>query len=498
MQKNTRFFQAVMIHLLAAMPFMAGGQVVVGSGTPDGSAVLEVQGNNRGVLLPRMTTTQRNAISAPANGLIIYNTTTNCMEVNVGTTASPDWSATGCRVGTAASLNCSGATQTGNLITNNIASGVTISVPYTGGNDGAYDAQSIVSYEVTGLTATLAAGTFSSSGGNLVFSISGTPTRDGTAYFPLILGGQTCNLAATVVTTSVTALNCSSATASGIIRTGQSSSGITVSVPYTGGNGGAFNGQTLTSTGVTGLTATLSAGNLAVGAGSLSFALSGTPSGSGAAIFALTIGGQSCSLAVNTGCGAFTAPGVWKEFDCYNLGSNSTSVDPLTPGWQINGGYWQWGVAIQSAAGPSGPGSGQTNEGAVTNWNLFAQPDFSWQDASKATYDPCPVGFKVPTRTQWEGVIANNTYSDLGTWTDSFTNYSSGKKIGTRLMLPAAGLRNYTTGALGSRGAWGYYWSSTPIASSSDARSINFVSGTAVSSAFSDRRWGFSVRCIAE
>lgn len=39
------------------------------------SAMLEVSSTTKGALLPRMTTTQQNAISSPATGLIIYNTT---------------------------------------------------------------------------------------------------------------------------------------------------------------------------------------------------------------------------------------------------------------------------------------------------------------------------------------------------------------------------------------------------------------------------------------
>ena len=41
------------------------------------SAMLDVSSTNKGALVPRMTTTQRDAISAPATGLLIYNTTTN-------------------------------------------------------------------------------------------------------------------------------------------------------------------------------------------------------------------------------------------------------------------------------------------------------------------------------------------------------------------------------------------------------------------------------------
>lgn len=49
------------------------------------SAILDVQSTTQGFLAPRMTSTQRDAISTPAAGLLIYNTTTN--KLNVFTTA---------------------------------------------------------------------------------------------------------------------------------------------------------------------------------------------------------------------------------------------------------------------------------------------------------------------------------------------------------------------------------------------------------------------------
>ncbi len=55
------------------------------AGSPNASALLDVQSTVKGVLLPRMTTTQRNAIASPATGLEIYNTTTNRKEIYNGT-----------------------------------------------------------------------------------------------------------------------------------------------------------------------------------------------------------------------------------------------------------------------------------------------------------------------------------------------------------------------------------------------------------------------------
>ena len=53
------------------------GNVGIGTTTP--TALLDVSSTTKGVLLPRMTTTQVNAISSPANGLTVYNTTLNTL-----------------------------------------------------------------------------------------------------------------------------------------------------------------------------------------------------------------------------------------------------------------------------------------------------------------------------------------------------------------------------------------------------------------------------------
>ena len=52
--------------------------VGIGTNTPDASALLEMLSNNKGVLVPRMTTAQRTAIATPANGLLVYDTNFDC------------------------------------------------------------------------------------------------------------------------------------------------------------------------------------------------------------------------------------------------------------------------------------------------------------------------------------------------------------------------------------------------------------------------------------
>jgi len=45
----------------------------IGTTTPDPSARLDVWDNQRGILIPRLTTAERNAITNPAHSLLIYN-----------------------------------------------------------------------------------------------------------------------------------------------------------------------------------------------------------------------------------------------------------------------------------------------------------------------------------------------------------------------------------------------------------------------------------------
>jgi hypothetical protein len=80
----------------------------------------------------------------------------------------------------------------------------------------------------------------------------------------------------------------------------------TMSIPYTNGNGATYsNGTPIASSGVTGLNATLRAGNLNVGDGVLIYDITGTPSASSpsTATFAIptTFGAAACNAVVGAG-----------------------------------------------------------------------------------------------------------------------------------------------------------------------------------------------------
>jgi hypothetical protein len=58
-----------------AMRIDSAGALGIGTSTPSASAILDAQSTTKGVRMPNMTTTEKNAISSPAAGLMVYDTT---------------------------------------------------------------------------------------------------------------------------------------------------------------------------------------------------------------------------------------------------------------------------------------------------------------------------------------------------------------------------------------------------------------------------------------
>ena len=69
-----------MIRIITLISFLTlntlYAQVGINTGAPDPSAALEISSTEKGLLIPRMTKAQRDAISSPATGLMIYQTDT--------------------------------------------------------------------------------------------------------------------------------------------------------------------------------------------------------------------------------------------------------------------------------------------------------------------------------------------------------------------------------------------------------------------------------------
>jgi hypothetical protein len=78
--------------LLAAVLLTATtyAQIGINNENPDASAALDITSTTGGLLVPRMTETQRDAISA-AKGLVLFNTTTNTLQINEGDATTANW-----------------------------------------------------------------------------------------------------------------------------------------------------------------------------------------------------------------------------------------------------------------------------------------------------------------------------------------------------------------------------------------------------------------------
>lgn len=124
-------------------------------------------------------------------------------------------------------------------------------------------------------------------------------------------------------------------------------------VPYTGGNGGTYSAQTVGP--VNGLTATLAAGNFAVGAGNLSYTITGTPTVTTPDIttFSLNIGGQTCDASVGSGDGVAPGDLVFYKTNFSASVSSGRMSDHVTD-LPILGGKLRLDMSINSSSNCTG------------------------------------------------------------------------------------------------------------------------------------------------
>ncbi len=113
---------------------------------------------------------------------------------------------------------------------------------------------------------------------------------------PNTSGNNTTDTTKTSNDVSITGFDCAGVKVTGTLTKDKAANNVTVTLTYTGGNGKTYLTKSHTSTGVTGLSATLLAGNLANGEGTLVYTISGTPTTAGTANFSIILGGKTCSI----------------------------------------------------------------------------------------------------------------------------------------------------------------------------------------------------------
>jgi hypothetical protein len=79
-------FLALLLAFWLCLPTFFAQNVGINTTSPDASAALDVTATDKGILVPRLTTSQKNAISSPATGLLVFDTTVGQFYFYNGTT----------------------------------------------------------------------------------------------------------------------------------------------------------------------------------------------------------------------------------------------------------------------------------------------------------------------------------------------------------------------------------------------------------------------------
>jgi hypothetical protein len=290
--------------LVSIIAFSQG--VGIGTTNPNTSSLLDLESTTKGFLPPRMTTAQRNAIATPATGLMVYNTTLACLQVNDGTPAIPNWT---CLAGAPALptvvSNCTINGFTGNYFAGIATSGTTFTVTVTNNSFSsvtiAFQNSDLALGDLAGLAVTAtspASATLNAGQSQLVtYTITGTPAASGT------LTGTWTKLALNctriqAVTLPPPTFNCAGMVVSpnsyNLIN-GQSYTG-TITVPYTApAAGGTYAEQIITNQGIT---FTRAAGTYAT-SGTITYTIGGTYTGPSDAVFFVTLDANAGSCSVH-------------------------------------------------------------------------------------------------------------------------------------------------------------------------------------------------------
>ncbi len=152
---------------------------------------------------------------------------------------------------------------------------------------------------------------------------------------------------------------------------------------------------------------------------------------------------------------------------------SGTISTPREPNGKFRGGIggnWYNGTSKDKSGG---------YDSATDSYGNFWSNAYSSGHSGGGLNNPCPPGFRVPTKDEWKALVDA---------TGLISNYDSTKKLmsANKLKLPAAGLLK-GNGYVDDRGTSGGYWSSTPATNRESyyfagLKKFNYI--------------GYSIRCI--
>lgn len=321
---------------------------------------------------------------------------------------------------------------------------------------------------------------------------------------------------------AVLALDCGAAVNAGVLLSGQAANGVSSSITYSGGNGEPHNGQTVLSSGVTGLTATLAPGVFA-GSGQLVYIITGVPSGPGTASFQLNIGGQSCVLARTVANGEDLNPDLpygnvmdvdgnayatvvigTQEWMAQNLRTTRYSNGDLIPE-ETDNTAWT-GLTSGAWALYNNQVANETTYGKLYNGYVVNDPR-----------NVCPTGWHVPTDLEWQtlelelGMPAGQVQQvgprggaqSVGgklksEGTQHWAAPNDGATNASGFTALPGGLRSDYDGSFTNSTFTGSWWSATEAASGSNWRRNLDGASSNVTRYATGLGSGLSVRCVRD
>ena len=447
------------------------GKVGVGTSAPVSSALAEFTSTTNGVLLPRMTRVQRNAIASPAEGLMVYCTTCGTSgSLSIFTNGS--WMTfSPCAI--AAPVAGSPVMSQGQIIWNWVAvSGAAgykwnTTADYETATEMAAATSKTETGTICGTTYTRYAWAYSSCGESAMTTL--------TATVPAAVPAAPVAAAHVATQTSIvwnwnsvsdatgykwnTTDDFASATEMGTATT-KSETGITCGTAYTR-YVWAYNGCGYS------LSAALNQSTVACWACGISTMTINHVAGAVAPVTKTTTYGTVTNI-----------PGeLTKCWITSNLGSDhqATAVSDAT---EASAG-WYWHCNRKQGY----KHDGNTRTPNTTGITIISETS-DWITAN----DPCNIElgttWHLPTYTEWYNV--DNT----GGWTTWTGPWGSGLK------LHAAGYLGGSDGSLSLRGSYGFYWSSTQ-GGATNGWYLGFGSGDSYVDG-NGKAFGFSARCVRD
>ena len=175
-----------------------------------------------------------------------------------------------------------------------------------------------------------------------------------------------------------------------------------------------------------------------------------------------------------------------------NLGATQIATSPTDS--LAYGDYYQWGRGTDghqvstsgltwetSSSDTPGHGDFILTETSPYDWRVPRNNNL-WQGESGIN-NPCPAGFRIPTKAEWETEMA------------SWSSMDSSGAFDSPLKLVLGGFHCHFCGSFWDDGVLGYYWSST--VSGHYAHDL-FIDSNSTRMEYNDRAYGYNVRCIQD